>query len=125
MEASDQFEELLAAQTLEETRRFRHVTDAVLHVDGTFRERKTSDRNSSAGRRQNAGEDFDRRALAGSIGTQQADNFTFVEAERNLVENLRLAIAKDEPVDFDQRGAQLRFCPPEPRMIAEEGIAGK
>jgi hypothetical protein len=71
----------LSTQALKQARRFRNVADSYLYRDGTLGKTQATYRNVAARLGQDTRDDFDGRALAGAIGTQQPDDFTSVQTE--------------------------------------------
>ena len=62
------------------------------------------DKGLSGGRRQVAGEELHRRALAGAVGAEKGDDLALIHAETDILDGRKAAVILREPLGFDHRG---------------------
>ena len=105
LEATDELQELLAREALEEPRRLRHVAQALLRLGGLLGHRAAGHPHRPAARRQDAGQDLDGRALPGAVRAQQPDHLAGPHRERDAVQHLAAAVAERQAVDLHDRVA--------------------
>jgi hypothetical protein len=101
VEAAAEFEEFLPGEAIEKHRGFRHVADDLFDVDGLFRERQTGYGDGSGGGDEDAGDELDGGALAGAVGSEEADDLAFVQGERDLVQHLGAVVAENDLLELD------------------------
>ena len=77
VQAAGEFQEFLAGEAVEEDGGFRDVADDLFDVDGFLRQRETGDGDGSGGGDEDAGDELDGGALAGAIGSEEADDLSF------------------------------------------------
>jgi hypothetical protein len=82
---------------------FRHVADAFAHLDRISDDIVTGDADAAVGRRQVAGEDFHRRALAGAVGPEKADDLALVHMEVDSLHGTESRIRLRQVLDFDHK----------------------
>ena len=98
LEATHQLQKFLTRETLEQTGGLRHITDTPLCLDRLVRHRMAGDGNRPATRRQDAGENLDCGALAGSVAPEQPDDLATPELEGDPVQNLACSVRKGKVV---------------------------
>ncbi len=66
------------------------------------------ERDGSGFHRQQSADRFQRRGLAGAIGTDQRDAFALIDLERDAVEHLDLAVSGPNVLDLQHQCAAPR-----------------
>ena len=111
VQSSGQFQKFLSGETFEENCGLWNVADPLFHVDGSFRQGKSDDRNLPCAWGQDAGDDFERGGFPRPIGTEQPHYLATVEGEGDFVQNFRGSITKHDFGKLDDRFRHGRKTP--------------
>ena len=79
---------------------FGQVADALLDLHGVLQHVESSDVGSTRGWRQEARQDAHRGGFAGAVGAEKADDLSFFDLERDVVDSDSTSVSLGETLDF-------------------------
>src|SRR5438128_2560337 len=108
VEGGEQVEELQQVQTVEERRRLQLHADDVLDLLGIPADVDPTHHGLAVVGAAQALEDLDRRRLAGPVWTEQSEDLSLLDAERDAVDRHEAPVPLAQSLDDDRKAIRLR-----------------